>query len=202
VGEKGQEAHKETDGSTTVRFWLSNCAVWLKNSDVLQRWSHRPDFLCETRDHAGTTGLVLVPRLVPHKWPMWSHKTARVVPGWDHENVPRGPRCRSLWDQDSAPWCVRRGTVSSCPRSPNGRPLVGRAGPDDAQDGDDEQDGEGHIGTDEGGGEGRSHDVEGRRGGMGQRSEEDGEGAGEGAEHEGGEAERPDAGAGLSVGYA
>jgi len=35
VCEKGQEAHKETDGSTTVRFWLSNCAVWLKNSDVL-----------------------------------------------------------------------------------------------------------------------------------------------------------------------
>ncbi len=73
--------------------------------------------------------------------------------------------------------------------------------PQDAQDGDGEQDGEGHIGADEGGGEGRSHDVEGRRGGMGQRSEEGGEGTGEGAEHEGVEAERPDAGAGLSVGH-
>jgi len=38
-------------------------------------WSHRPDFPCETRDHAGTTGLVLAPRLVPHKRPVWSHKT-------------------------------------------------------------------------------------------------------------------------------
>ncbi len=103
-----------------------------------------------------------------------------VVPGWDHENVPRGPRCRGLWDQDSTPCGVRRGTVSLFPRSPNGRPLVGRAGPDDAQDGDDEQDGEGHIGTDEGRGEDRGQNGKGRRGGMGQRSEEAGEGAGEG----------------------
>jgi len=35
--------------------------------------------------------LVLVPGLVPHKWPMWSHKTARVVPGWDHEMCPVVP---------------------------------------------------------------------------------------------------------------
>jgi len=72
--------------------------------------------------------------------------------------------------------------------------MAVQTGPHDVQDGDDEQDGEGHIGTDEGGGEGRSHDVEGRRGGMGQRSEEDGEGAGESREHEGVQAERPDAG--------
>jgi len=50
--------------------------------------------------------------------------------------------------------------------------------PHDAQDGAGEQDGEGHIGTDEGGGEGRRHDVEGRRGCMGQRGEEGDEGTG------------------------
>jgi hypothetical protein len=66
--------------------------------------------------------------------------------------------------------------------------------PHDAPDGAGEQDGEGHIGTDEGGGEGRRQDGKGRRGGMGQRSEEDGEGAGESREHEGVQAERPDAG--------
>ena len=78
--------------------------------------------------------------------------------------------------------------------------MAVQTGPHDAQDGDGEQDGEGHIGADEGGGEGRGHDVEGRRGGMSQRGEEGGDGAGERREHEGGEAERPDTGAGLSVG--
>ncbi len=74
--------------------------------------------------------------------------------------------------------------------------------PHDTPDGDDEQDGEGYRGADEGGGQDRSHHGEGRRGGLGQRGEEGDEGAGEGAEHEGGEAERLDAGASLSVGHA
>ncbi len=86
-------------------------------------------------------------------------------------------------------------------RAPEGRPLVGRAGPHDAQDGGGEQDRQGHIRADEGGGEGGGHDVEGRRGGVGQRGEEGDEGAGEGREREGGEAEHSDAGAGLHVGY-
>ncbi len=42
--------------------------------------------------------------------------------------------------------------------------MIGRAGSRDAQDGDDEQDGEGHGRADEGG-EDYSHDVEGGRGG-------------------------------------
>jgi len=75
-----------------------------------------------------------------------------------------------------------------------------RTRPHDAPDGNDEQDGEGHIGADEGGGEERGHDVEGRRGGMGERDEEGREGTDERREHEGVQAERPDAGAGLSVG--
>ena len=62
--------------------------------------------------------------------------------------------------------------------------------PHDVQDGAGAQDGAGHIGTDEGGGEDGGRDVEDGRGVMGQRGEE------------GGEAERPDAGAGLSVGQA
>jgi len=37
---------------------------------------------------------------------------------------------------------------------------------------------------------------------MGKRGEEAGDGAGQGREHEGGEAERPDAGVGLRVGQA
>ena len=48
--EKGQEAHKETDGSATVRFWLSNCAVLLKNSDVLHEGAQRGG----VHDGAGT----------------------------------------------------------------------------------------------------------------------------------------------------
>jgi len=79
--------------------------------------------------------------------------------------------------------------------------MTVQTGPHDAQDGDDEQDGEGHIRADEGGGEDGGHDVEGRRGGMGQRGEQAGDGAGEGAEDEGGQAKYPDAGAGLSVGH-
>ena len=75
-------------------------------------------------------------------------------------------------------------------------------GPHDAQDGDDEQHGEDHIAADEGGGEDRGHDSQGRGGGMGQRGEEGDERSGESREHEGGEAARPDAGAGLSVGQA
>jgi len=69
----------------------------------------------------------------------------------------------------------------------------------DAQNGDEEQDGEGHIGTDEGRGEDRGQDGKGGRGGMGERGEEVGDGAGEGRAHEGGEAERPDAGGGRGV---
>jgi len=48
------------------------------------------------------------------------------------------------------------------------RPLKGLAAavqtrPHDTQDGDDEQDGEGHRRADEGGGEERGHDMEGER---------------------------------------
>jgi hypothetical protein len=64
-----------------------------------------------------------------------------------------------------------------------------QAGPHDAQDSDDEQDGKGRVRADEDGGEDGGHDVEGRRGGVGQRGEESGDGAGEGAEDEGGAAE-------------
>ncbi len=63
------------------------------------------------------------------------------------------------------------------------------AGPDNMQDGDDEQGSQGDIGTDEGGGEDRDQDSEGGHGGLGQGGEEAGEGAGEGREDEGGEAE-------------
>ncbi len=52
-------------------------------------------------------------------------------------------------------------------RSLEGLPMIGRAGSRDAQDGDDEQDGEGHGRADEGGGEDGGHDGQGRRGGMG-----------------------------------
>jgi len=69
----------------------------------------------------------------------------------------------------------------------------------DAQNGDEEQDGEGHIGTDEGRGEDRGQDGKGGRGGMGERGEEVGDGAGEGRAHEGVQAERPDAGGGRGV---
>ena len=79
--------------------------------------------------------------------------------------------------------------------------MAVQTGPHDAQDGDDEQDGDGHIRADEGGGEDGGHDMNGGRGGMGQRSEKAGDGAGEGAEDEGVEAERPDTGARVSVGY-
>ena len=72
-----------------------------------------------------------------------------------------------------------------------------RTRPHDAQDGEDEQDGAGHVRADEGGGEDCGQDGEGGHGGMGERGEEADEGAGESREHEGGEAERPDAGAGL-----
>jgi len=73
--------------------------------------------------------------------------------------------------------------------------------PHDAQDGDGEQDGEGHIGADESGGEDGGHDGKGGRGSLSQRGEEDDTGAGEGREHEGDKAERPDAGASLRVGH-
>jgi len=49
-----------------------------------------------------------------------------------------------------------------------------QTGPQDAQDSDDEQDGEGRVRADEGGDEERGHDVEGGRGGLGQRGEEAG----------------------------
>ena len=41
--------------------------------------------------------------------------------------------------------------------------MAVETGPHNAQDGDDEQGSEGHIGTDEGGGEERGHDMEGGR---------------------------------------
>ncbi len=41
--------------------------------------------------------------------------------------------------------------------------MAVQVGPHDAQDGDDEQDGEGRVRADEGGGEDRSHDMEGGR---------------------------------------
>jgi len=79
--------------------------------------------------------------------------------------------------------------------------MAVQTGPPDAKDGEDEQDGKGHVRADEGGGEDCSQDGKGWRGDMGQRGEEGGEGASESREHEGVEAERPDAGAGLIVGY-
>ncbi len=80
--------------------------------------------------------------------------------------------------------------------------MASETGPYDAQDGAGEQDGEGHVRADEGRGEDRGHGVKGWGGGMGQRGEEGDERSGESREHEGGEAERLDAGAGLSVGQA
>jgi len=74
---------------------------------------------------------------------------------------------RGLWNQDSGPCRATRGTSH---RFPNGLPMVGRAGPHDAQDGGDEQGGEGHVGADEGRGEGGGHDVKGGRGGRGVRT--------------------------------
>jgi len=71
------------------------------------------------------------------------------------------------------------------PSLPHGLPSAGRAGPDDAQDGDDEQDGEGHVRADEGGGEDGGHDMKDGRGGMGQRGEDGGDGAGEGCRVDG-----------------
>ena len=72
--------------------------------------------------------------------------------------------------------------------------MAVQTGPHDAQDDDDEQDGAGHGRADEGRGEDRGHGVKGWGGGMGQRGEEGDERSGESREHEGGEAERPDAG--------
>jgi len=60
--------------------------------------------------------------------------------------------------------------------------MAVETGPHDAQDGDEEQDGEGHVRADEGGGEDGGHDVKGGRGGMGQRGEEADEGTGESRE--------------------
>jgi len=57
-------------------------------------------------------------------------------------------------------------------RLPCGLAVAVQTRPHDAQDGGDEQDGEGHIGADEGGGEDRGHDVEAGRGSLGQRGEE------------------------------
>jgi len=78
--------------------------AWDRAQDkgVGPRWSHGADFPCETGDHAGTTGLVLGPRLVPQKRPVWSHKTG-------------------VWSQggttDSASWS-QGGTTKMCPVVP------------------------------------------------------------------------------------
>ena len=48
-------------------------------------------------------------------------------------------------------------------RSPNGLAVAAQTGSHDAQDGDDEQDGEGHVRADKDGGEDRGHDMEGGR---------------------------------------
>jgi len=85
-----------------------------------------------------------------------------------------------------------------CSGLPRGLGAAVETRPHDTQDGAGEQDSEGHVRADEGGG----HDGEDRRGGVGQRGEEGDEGSGESRAHEGGEAERPDAGAGLRVGHA
>jgi len=83
---------------------------------------------------------------------------------------------RGLWDQDSAPCRATRGTSH---RFPNGLPMVGRAGPHDAQGADDEQGSQGHVRADEGGGEDGGHDGQGGCGGMNQRGEKDGVNASE-----------------------
>jgi len=120
---------------------------------------------------------------------------------------PMVPRFEVRWSYDSttiAP-CYAAPTRAYCPPRgeaaaalPRGLAVAVRAGPDNTEDGDGEQGSQGHVGADEGGG----HDSQGRGGGMGQRGEEGDERFGESREHEGGEAERPDAGAGLRVGHA
>jgi len=111
------------------------------------------------------------------------------------------------WYQNSTtirgPWKGRSHHVGGVRRrSSRGLAVAVQTRPYDAPDSASEQDGEGHVRADEGSGEERGHKVKGGRRGMGQRGEEADEGTGESREHEGGEAERPDAGAGLSVGHA
>jgi len=118
---------------------------------------------------------------------------------WRYNGAKIAPRSEALGRAVHTP-------LVGCSGLPRGLGVAVETRPHDTQDGDNEQDSEGHVRADEGGGEDGGedggHDVEGGRGGMDQRGEEGGDGAGEGGEHEGGEAERPDAGAGLIVGHA
>ncbi len=54
---------------------------------------------------------------------------------------------------------------------PGGLAVAVQTRPHDTQDGDEEQDGAGHIAADEGDGEDGGHDGKGGRGGIGQRGE-------------------------------
>ena len=80
----------------------------------------------------------------------WSHSGTTPPFLWDHTTralAPYGAACGTTTARSVAPG----GGPSH--RSPAGLPLVGRAGPHDAPDGDDEQDRQGDIGADEGHGE-------------------------------------------------
>jgi len=120
------------------------------------------------------------------------------------------PRCEARWSPHSAkiaprseaPGRARRATPGGAAALPHGLAVAVQTGSHDARDGDDKQDGAGHERADEGRSEERGHDGESGRGGMSQRDEEAGNRAGEGAKDEDVEAERLDAGAGLSVGHA
>ncbi len=106
---------------------------------MVPRWSHGADFARQTRDQRGTTALVLVPRLVPWKRRVWSHRNGLVVP----QQRPDGATpARPVAPQWVPPH-----------RSPIGLAVAVQTRPHDAQDSAGEQDGEGHIGADEGGGE-------------------------------------------------
>jgi len=91
------------------------------------------------------------------------------------------------------------GGLSPRPLAPSGATVGWARGTGRRAGRQDEQDRQGHVRTNEGADEGRGQEGEGGRGGAGQGGEEGDEGAGQGREHEGGEAERPDTNAGLSV---
>jgi len=71
-----------------------------------------------------------------------------------------GSACHGRWDHDGTPCPI---TMRAVPSPPNGLAMAVQTGPHDAQDGDDEQDANGHIRADEDGGEDGGHDMEGGR---------------------------------------
>jgi len=80
---------------------------------------------------------------------MWPHRMGLVVP----QHRPDGTTpARPVAPQWVPPH-----------RSSIGLAMTVQTGPHDAQDGDDEQDGEGYVRADEDGSEERGHDMEGER---------------------------------------